>query len=145
MVSYASKMFAADAWVRADWPAASRVHGFTTLRSGPGVSLPPFDRFNLGLRCGDETAHALENRERLRAGFGLPAAPVWLAQVHGAGVARFDGPIEASAPENACEPSKTSLAPALRASSMKIAALPSSITAIHRVSRNFSSNPATFS
>lgn len=94
--------------MNAEWPAPARVRAFTTLRSGPGVSLPPFDSFNLGLRCGDEPGHALENRERLRTAYGLPAAPLWLAQVHGAGVARFDAATQASAPEIVADASVTS-------------------------------------
>ena len=40
--------------LRADWPAPVRVRAFTTLRRGleVGESLPPFDAFNLGARCG---------------------------------------------------------------------------------------------
>lgn len=79
-----------DSHIAADWPAPANVRAFTTLRTGPGVSVAPFDRFNLGLGCGDEPAHALQNRERLRAEFALPAAPCWLQQVHGVQVHRFD-------------------------------------------------------
>lgn len=71
----------------ADWPAPSRIRAFTTLRTGPGVSLPPFDRFNLGLRCGDDPLHAQENRRLLAREYSLPADPVWLNQVHGTAVA----------------------------------------------------------
>ncbi len=70
----------------AAWPAPAHVRAFTTLRTGPGVSPPPFDRFNLGLRCGDDPANALENRRILRQSFGLPDEPCWLNQVHGADV-----------------------------------------------------------
>lgn len=84
----------ASAYLQADWPAPPNVRAFTTLRSGPGVSLPPFDRFNLGLRCGDDPQHALLNRERLISDCGLPAAPRWLQQVHGVEVTRVDGPGE---------------------------------------------------
>jgi YfiH family protein len=73
----------------ADWPAAANVHAFTTLRTGPGVSEKPFDRFNLGLKCGDDIGLARENRRRLRA--GLPSEPVWLQQVHGVRVLVADG------------------------------------------------------
>ena len=73
----------------AEWPAPANVHAFTTLRSGPGVSATPFDRFNLGSRCGDDAGLVRENRRRLRA--GLPAEPVWLQQVHGVRVLAADG------------------------------------------------------
>ena len=73
----------------AEWPVPANVHAFTTLRSGPGVSARPFDRFNLGTRCGDDVGLVRENRRRLRA--GLPAEPVWLQQVHGVRVLGADG------------------------------------------------------
>lgn len=75
----------------ADWPAPPGVRALTTLRHGAGVSPPPFDRFNLGSRCGDEPAHALANRAALAELAGLPSAPRWLRQVHGVEVVRFAG------------------------------------------------------
>jgi hypothetical protein len=89
-----------DSHIAADWPAPPNVRALTTLRTGPGVSLAPFDRFNLGLGCGDDPAHARENRERVVAEFHLPTAPCWLHQVHGIQVHRFDNPVAgvASAP-----------------------------------------------
>lgn len=71
----------------ANWPAPPSIRAFTTLRTGPGLSQPPFDRFNLGLRCGDDPLHAQENRRILIREYGLPADPVWLNQVHGTTVA----------------------------------------------------------
>ena len=59
-----------------------------TTRLG-GVSLPPFDTFNLGDHVGDDPARVAENRARLRA--ILPAEPHWLKQVHGRAVACADG------------------------------------------------------
>jgi len=80
------------AWIDAQWPAPAGVHGFTTLRHGLGISAPPFDDFNLGLRAGDE-AHAVEtNRALLFEHAGLPSRPCWLRQVHGTQVHRFDAP-----------------------------------------------------
>ena len=80
---------ATPAWFDADWPAPPGVRALTTLRSGGGVSPPPFDRFNLGLRCGDDPALAQHNRDRLAAWLALPSSPHWLRQVHGTGVLRF--------------------------------------------------------
>ena len=60
------------------------------MRGGPGVSLAPFDRFNLGRNCGDDPAHVRQNRERLLGEFALPAAPRWLHQVHGTHVHDFN-------------------------------------------------------
>lgn len=80
------------AFLRADWPAPPGVHGFTTLRTGPGESAPPFDRFNLGLRAGDDVDTVLRNRRALHRHAGLPSAPRWLRQVHGVDVVRFERP-----------------------------------------------------
>jgi YfiH family protein len=76
-------------WLAADWPAPDNVRAFTTLRTGPGVSVAPFDRFNLGARCGDEPDAVERNRQALIEQAGLPAAPNWLRQVHGTRVLRF--------------------------------------------------------
>lgn len=69
--------------VRLDWPAPANVHAFATLRHGGGTSLPPFDRFNLGARCGDDPETVAANRAELVERYALPSAPRWLQQVHG--------------------------------------------------------------
>jgi polyphenol oxidase len=76
----------------AQWPAPSRVRAFTTLRYGLGESLPPFDHFNLGARCGDDPQVVARNRTALERHFALPSPPHWLQQVHGTDVLRFDAP-----------------------------------------------------
>lgn len=88
------------AFLPAAWPVpkhadGSGVHGFTTLRHGAGVSLPPFDSFNLGLRSGDDESAVLRNRQQLIEHARLPAAPHWLRQVHGVEVVRFDSDADA--------------------------------------------------
>ncbi len=75
----------------ADWPAPRGVRALTTLRAPAGESAAPFDRFNLGERCGDAPASVVANRERLRRDLDLPGPPIWLHQVHGIGVARVTG------------------------------------------------------
>lgn len=91
---------AAPAWFDADWPAPPGVRALTTLRGGEGVSAPPFDRFNLGLRCGDDRDAALENRRRLAERLALPSPPRWLDQVHGSAVYRaLAGPAPAQEPQ----------------------------------------------
>jgi YfiH family protein len=85
------------AWIDADWPAPPGVRAITTLRHGLGASAPPFDRFNLGARCGDDPAAVAENRRQLGAALGLPSAPRWLRQVHGTRVAREPGSDEPEA------------------------------------------------
>ena len=74
----------------ADWPAPGNVRALTTLRSGPGVSSAPFDRFNLGVNSGDAPAAVAENRRRLLEVARLPAQPRWLQQVHGTVVVDVD-------------------------------------------------------
>jgi polyphenol oxidase len=81
-----------QAWIFPDWPAPSRVHAAITTRDGPGVSQPPFGRFNLGLRSGEDAQTVCSNRAALRQSLDLPAEPRWLRQVHGTTVADL-GPL----------------------------------------------------
>ncbi|WP_411834159.1 peptidoglycan editing factor PgeF [Pseudoxanthomonas mexicana] len=78
-----------NAALRADGFAPPGVHVLTTLRHGAGVSQPPFDSLNLGVRCGDDPQAVARNRAALQAAFGLPSPPRWLRQVHGTAVVRF--------------------------------------------------------
>ena len=100
---------AAPAWFDADWPVPPGLRALTTLRSGDGVSPPPFDRFNLGLRCGDEPRFASRNRELLAAWLDLPSAPHWLRQVHGTRVLRFDAAPETHDDEPEADAAVTSV------------------------------------
>ncbi len=77
------------AWIEADWPAPPGVRAITTRRFGAGVSKPPFDTFNLGVRNGDDVEGVAANRRELIDVLALPSAPRWLRQVHGTAVARF--------------------------------------------------------
>ncbi|MFG0670686.1 peptidoglycan editing factor PgeF [Pseudomonas fulva] len=70
-----------------DWPAPASVRACVTTRQG-GVSLPPFDTFNLGDHVGDEPAAVAQNRLRLSGEFDIQ--PAWLKQVHGLAVADAD-------------------------------------------------------
>ncbi|MFK2901743.1 peptidoglycan editing factor PgeF [Dyella jejuensis] len=81
-----------DAWLFPDWPAPPNVGAVVTMRDGPGVSQPPFGRFNLGLRSGEDRQTVCSNRSALRQALNLPAEPRWLRQVHGAAVAEL-GPL----------------------------------------------------
>ena len=80
----------------ADWPAPPGVVAFTTLRRGAGVSVAPFDTFNVGARCGDDACAVASNRAELAHRAGLPSPPRWLRQVHGTGVLRSDAPAAAA-------------------------------------------------
>ncbi len=81
-----------DSWIFPDWPAPPQVHAAITTRMGPGISAPPFERFNLGLRSGDVVDAVQVNRGALQQALGLPSAPRWLRQVHGVNVAQL-GPL----------------------------------------------------
>jgi polyphenol oxidase len=104
-------------WFEPEWPAPRGVRVLSTLRgdsgggrgdgggsggsdsvggsggnsgSCGGASQVPYASFNLGDHVGDDPAAVAENRRILRNEAGLPAEPVWLAQVHGITVADLD-------------------------------------------------------
>jgi hypothetical protein len=81
-----------DCWIFPDWPAPPQVHAAVTTRVGPGISAPPFDRFNLGLSSGDAIDAVESNRSALQQALRLPSPPRWLQQVHGVNVAEL-GPL----------------------------------------------------
>ena len=92
----------------AEWQAPRCVHALTTTRSGAGVSPPPFDAFNLGLRSGDAIASVLANRAALREAARLPSEPAWLHQVHGTHVVRLDASLDDGAVEPEADAAVTS-------------------------------------
>jgi YfiH family protein len=73
----------ADAIVVPDWPVPATIRAFVTTRHFDGVSEPPFDRCNLGLRSGDDREAVIENRRLVEQVLQLPSPPRWLQQVHG--------------------------------------------------------------
>lgn len=73
-------------WLLPDWPAPTRVHSVCTSRWG-GVSLPPYDDFNLGDHVGDDASAVAQNRSVFAGALG--ARPVFLQQVHGSDVVRL--------------------------------------------------------
>jgi YfiH family protein len=92
-------LLAADGIVP-DWPAPPGVRAVFTTRAG-GVSLAPFDSFNLGDHVRDEPLAVAGNRERLAA-FTSPARPVFLRQVHGTHVVRLAPDMPDGAVADAC-------------------------------------------
>ena len=80
-------MALAGDWLLPDWPAPARVKACVTTRAG-GVSLSPFDSFNLGDHVDDDPQAVARNRLRLQA--ALNCEPAWLRQVHGVVVAAAD-------------------------------------------------------
>jgi YfiH family protein len=81
-------------WLTPDWPAPAQVKTCVTTRAG-GVSLPPFDSFNLGAHVGDEPEAVAQNRHSLIE--TLSCQPAWLQQVHGIAVAAADPSVVAEA------------------------------------------------
>ncbi len=69
-------------WVAPGQALASRVQVRTTLRTG-GVSTGCYAGLNLATHVGDDPDAVAENRRRLQQALRLPAAPLWLHQVHG--------------------------------------------------------------
>jgi YfiH family protein len=99
------------------WPGwhasgvSGRVRSLVTTRNG-GVSAAPFagarageGGLNLGLHTGDSLDAVRENRRRLLALAGMPAA-AWLEQVHGAEIAEAGAVIDrcANAPATGADP-----------------------------------------
>jgi polyphenol oxidase len=70
-------------WLTPQWPAPARVKACVTTRSG-GVSVAPFDSFNLGEHVADAPLSVQKNRQRLVSLLGCK--PTWLQQVHGTAV-----------------------------------------------------------
>ncbi len=70
-----------------DWPAPKNVRSLQTTRIG-GVSVAPYDSFNLGDHVGDASHSVARNRQMLAT--LMPSEPVWLQQVHGTVVADAD-------------------------------------------------------
>ena len=72
-----------ERYVAVEWPAPPRVRALMTTRFG-GVSVAPYDSFNLAAHCGDDARAVATNRAVLTRD-GVPQ-PVWLEQVHGVDV-----------------------------------------------------------
>jgi len=88
-----------DGLVIPDWPAPPNIRAVVTTRNLPGASKPPFDRFNLGVRCGDDAAAVVANRASLVEMLELPETPRWLRQVHGIAVHDADALVADVDPE----------------------------------------------
>ncbi len=81
-------------FIRAQFAAPAAVCAGTTTRDG-GASVGRLASLNLAAHVGDDPAAVAANRARLAQALALPAAPLWLRQVHGSGVVVA----EASGPE----------------------------------------------
>jgi len=64
-----------------NWNVPPHIQAFTTTRED-GVSLPPFDSFNLGDHVEDDKSAVKTNRTLLVEKFNLPHFPLFLTQTH---------------------------------------------------------------
>lgn len=74
-------------WLTPHWPAPEWVRTCVTTRAG-GVSVAPYDSFNLAVHVEDDPVAVAKNRQRLLSQLGC--RPAWLQQVHGIAVAQAD-------------------------------------------------------
>lgn len=68
-------------FLQPDWSLPNNVKALYTTREG-GVSLAPYDGFNLATHVGDNPEHVSRNRSLLIEQAGLPNSPFWLDQQH---------------------------------------------------------------
>ncbi|MBC7008540.1 peptidoglycan editing factor PgeF [Pseudoalteromonas sp. BZK2] len=73
--------------IKPAWTAPNTVSALSTIRQG-GVSVAPFDSFNVGLHVGDDEQAVLANRALLTN--QLPNPAVWLNQTHSSDVIVID-------------------------------------------------------
>jgi YfiH family protein len=80
-----------------EWRTPPGVRAAFTTRLG-GMSVAPWDSFNLGVHVNDAPEAVAANRARLKEMLSLPAEPAWLSQVHGVDVVDLDKSGELLAP-----------------------------------------------
>jgi YfiH family protein len=78
-----------DSLLEFEWDLPRGVRAAFTTRLG-GVSMAPWDSFNVATHVGDDPAHVVANRARLREQLELEHEPAWLNQVHGVAVQDVD-------------------------------------------------------
>ena len=76
-------------WIKPDWPVAGNIHAAVTLRSG-GLSQGAFSSLNPALHVNDRDETVQGNRKIISDMLNLPAAPVWLEQIHSDKVVKAD-------------------------------------------------------
>lgn len=64
-----------------NWQVPNNIKALMTTRTG-GMSIAPFDSFNLGNHVGDDPSAVKKNRDLLVEQFDLPHFPVFLNQIH---------------------------------------------------------------
>ncbi len=94
-------------WLTPDWPAPPHVKALFTTRAG-GVSVAPFEGFNLGDHVGDKPACVAANRRQLASSTG--AQPIFLQQVHGTEVLELTRQTSNGTVADACTSIETGVA-----------------------------------
>jgi len=69
-------------FIKPDWPAPANIIAYTTSRKG-GISLTPYDSFNLAAHVDDKIKTVKANRHQLSESLKLRNEPYWINQVHG--------------------------------------------------------------
>ncbi len=83
-----------------EWTLPRGVRAAFTTRLG-GVSVAPWDSFNVATHVKDDPARVATNRARLRELLQLQHEPAWLNQVHGIAVSDLDTAAPSSTPVTA--------------------------------------------
>lgn len=68
-------------FIQPDWSAPHSIQAVSSTRFG-GVSLAPYDSFNLATHVQDQWAHVLQNRQILEQSLNLSSSIAWLDQQH---------------------------------------------------------------
>ncbi len=89
-----------------DWPAPANVRAVCSTRNG-GSSAGAYGSLNLGDHVADNAMHVQDNRRRYQQVAQMPAAPVWLQQVHGTTVQVLTAQSAANQPADASVTSET--------------------------------------
>lgn len=71
--------------IHPNWKVPDRVRALCTTRIG-GVSINPYDEFNLATHVGDDFQSVQSNRDLLQKQLNLPTKPCWLNQTHSTNV-----------------------------------------------------------
>lgn len=98
----------ADSLLIPDWPAPANVRAVCSTRHG-GVSSGQYASLNLGGHVGDDEAAVAENRQRFVKLSGMPAAPLWLEQVHGTEVVTINSLSDTTPVADACSSTERGL------------------------------------
>ena len=99
-----------DCFIQPNWrlltPGKGRVQALCSTRQG-GVSLPPFDTFNLALHVGDAIKAVQKNRQILQKNAKIPSPVCWLDQQHTTKGVYFHAPQDPQQPPPVADASWT--------------------------------------